>query len=281
MTLHDIARRAHTIAINRKTGDGIEQARIAHREIDALIESGADINALENGKTALSILFEIDEIKLRKEQTVDRQASSVFRFVNLTSLALIRQGADPWAGDHCAWDQTLFSSEKLLLNRLFHGPPLRGPGGESDLHAYFRQWPNRPFKTSRIIYLEFSKYDATLLKDTHIDPDLLNLVDDAGLTPLHVLWQHPYINNEDIHDRFNTTCHVVKAGGKIDIPGPDGMSVADIISQHQAFVSLLKSSSLDHYRDAIGLIVSISDKKQLEQRTEQTVDTPSPRRRGL
>lgn len=195
MQLHDIMRRTILTTADEEK-EATRQLKDTILEIQNLIKDGADVNALEDGKTPLTVLFERDEVQIR-HVFMQSIANNISNLVAFASIELIKNGANPWAGEACTWDIPCpFSPKTLLLNRLQCGPDLTGPGGESDLHAFCRGYPGYSRKLLKLHALKFS---------SKTDSDRLNRVNDEGLTALHILWQRPFEDDCDREDRFDFT----------------------------------------------------------------------------
>lgn len=268
MGLHEIASRIIlTEEDEKERASALFKQAIA--DIRRLIEQGADVNALEYGKTPLATLFDHNEVHVRHifQPHIMRNLSTLVLFA---SIELIKAGACPWTGDPSAWDQaTTYSPKDLLMNRLRYGKDEKGPGGESDLHAFCKRYPDYNIQILKLYRCNFS----------NIEPDRLNHVNDAGHTALHLLWEREIADEIEKNALLHFTYQILRAGGRIDIAGPDGTCVADIIIQDKAWVQMAMKDK--DYRAEMGHIASICDQMQLQQNTAHALNAPSARRRSL
>lgn len=167
--------------------DADETATITEQEARALqiIAHGIDTNALWEGKTALTHLFEVrpDRANPINQSFGERGLSVACDARHQATLnigrSLLAAGADPWAGNPALWGVehmwNAITLIRLLTEHENAGIILRGPDGGTPLHAMFRR--------SDHLFGLYTLDDAQTLH-----PAWIGHTDGAGQTPLHVLW---------------------------------------------------------------------------------------------
>lgn len=220
-----------------------------------------DPNKANEGLTALSILLSANKTLIAKsisEDEWEQVAVNMEQAVNL----LVKAGADPWAGIVSTWDipaRKMWSPLSLLLARQEASHVFHGPGGENDLHAFFKR-SDHMSEVALICWKDAAKM---------VRSDWINEQDHTGATPLHVLWSRPADQECDDWARITITHHLMRLGAKVDVPDHNGQTVARLVADRPG---------LDEVRERLRLFPDVRRTLNKVQKIAEQASVSVPKR---
>lgn len=235
-----------------------------------LLKKGVDPNGLIDGHSPLARLFKInaDDYEGLQKDSIEQSRKTIIRreiVLFEVAKALVDRGADPWSGDTNVWKTWRYNYhgpapliQALAEREIDTGIPVRGPGGQTPLHALIVQYA-LPQNYPGIAWRDADEPSNQVIMSWG------RVMDDAGNLPVHTLWEsalgvhshdrEPFIDyalrfQEDISGAIaaegggwrtlsGTPDPEVALRGSLMIENRDGVCVADMML-HPAIKQLLE-----------------------------------------